>query len=220
MASSFEIDAVSRSQTGTRASRRLRREESLIPGVIYGAQKDTHSISISEKKLNKALENEAFYSHILTINIDGEKEKAVLKNLHRHPYKPKILHVDFLRTSKTDKLHMNVPLHFLGEEVAPGVKQGGIVSKEIIDVEVICLPDDLPEFIEVDISAMEMNQTLHLSDLTFPKGIEIVALSHNNDAAVVSVHQQKIEVEPPPEEEAPTEEAESEEKPEEDNNNK
>src|SRR3990167_5431764 len=143
------------------------------------------------------LENEAFYSHILTLNINGESERVILKDLQRHPFRAEILHVDFQRVRADQKLHMNIPLHFIGGENAPGAKDaGGVISHIMTDVEISCLPDDLPEYIEVDISTLELNQILHLSDIKLPKGVELVDLLHENDKPIVSLHIPREEPEP------------------------
>ena len=192
----FEVEATVRLVKGKGASRRLRREEK-VPGVIYGGGKDPVSLTLEQNKMLKALSNEAFYSHILTLKTGTESERVILKDVQRHPYKAFLLHLDFQRVRSDEKLHMHVPLHFTGASEAPGVKDaGGIVSHIMSDVEVSCFPDDLPEFIALDLSAMELNQILHLSDIKLPKGVEIVSLLHENDKPVVSVHMPRIEVEP------------------------
>lgn len=192
----FEIEAAVRHDMGKGASRRLRREER-IPGIVYGGGKEAVSLSIEHKTISKSLSSEAFYSHILTLKTDSNAEKVILKAVQRHPFKPRILHVDFQRVKADEKLHMHVPLHFIGEDVAPGAKDaGGVVSHILSDVEISCLPDNLPEFIEVDLSSMQLNQILHLSDLKLPKGVEVVALSHGDDKPVVSIHLQRVEEEP------------------------
>jgi len=192
----FEVEAVVRHEIGKGASRRLRHAEK-VPGVVYGGGKNAVSLTIEHNKIANSLENEAFYSHILTLKVDAEPERVILKDVQRHPFKPRITHVDFQRVRADEKLHMHIPLHFSGAEEAPGVKDGGgIVSHIMSDVEVSCFPDDLPEHIKVDVSHMELNQILHLSDLKLPKGVEIVALSHNDDKPVVSVHIPRVEEEP------------------------
>jgi large subunit ribosomal protein L25 len=193
MATAFELTAELRLDQGKGASRRLRRLAEKVPGIIYGGGEPATSLSFSQKELRKALENEAFYSHILTIHMDGKPQKAVLKALQRHPYKAQILHLDLLRITGKEKIQMQVPLHFKGEDAAPGVKVGGgVVSHNLSTVEVRCLPDNLPEYIEVDVSGLELDAAIHLSQLKLPKGVELVALSHGVDAdhdlSVVSVH--------------------------------
>jgi large subunit ribosomal protein L25 len=203
MKQKFEIEAVARQDIGKGASRRLRRAEK-VPGVVYGGGKDTVTITLEHKLISKSLENEAFYSHILSLKTGSESERVILKDVQRHAFKPRITHVDFQRVRSDEKLHMHVPLHFHGSEQAPGVKDaGGLISHIMSDVEVSCLPDDLPEFLELDVSLMELNQILHLSDIKLPKGVEIVSLTHGNDKPVVSVHMPRIEEEPVVEEAVP-----------------
>lgn len=196
----FEIEATVRHDMGKGASRRLRREEK-VPGVVYGGGKDAISLTFEQKSLKKALSTEAFYSHILTLKTGTDSERVILKAVQRHPFKSNLLHIDFQRVKADEKLHMHVPLHFIGEEKAPGAKEaGGLISHISTDVEVSCFPDDLPEFIEIDISNMQLNDTLHLSDIKLPKGVELVALAHGDDKAIVSIHMPREEVIP---EEAP-----------------
>lgn len=197
----FELEAVVRHDMGKGASRRLRREEK-VPGVIYGGGKAPVSLTFEHKFVAKALENEAFYSHILTLKTGSEIERVILKDVQRHPFKPRVIHVDFQRVRADEKIHMHIPLHFKGAEEAPGVKDaGGVVSHIMSDVEVSCLPDNLPEYLEVDISEMQLNQILHLSDIKLPNGVEIVALAHEDNKPVISVHMPRIEEEPVAEEE-------------------
>lgn len=188
MTENFELNATIRSDVGKGASRRLRRDDK-VPAIIYGAHAAPQNISLEHHKINKALENEAFYTKILTLNVDGKPEKVVLKSLQRHPYKPKIAHIDFQRISATEKIVMRIPFHFVGADVAPGVKQsGGIVSHLMSQVEVRCLPADLPEFIKVDLSKLELNQAIHLSNLVLPKNVEIIALTHKEDKPVATIY--------------------------------
>jgi len=191
MSQDFVIEAFPRGDQGRGASRRLRREERKIPAIIYGGQKDATPIAIWHNELKKALENEAFFSHILTIELDGKKESVILKDLQRHPYKPILTHADFLRVDKDHEIHVNVPLHFINEETAPAIKlHGGVANHQINEVEVICLPQDLPEFIEVDMTPVEMDQVVHLSDLKLPKGVRVAALQQgeDHDLPVVAIH--------------------------------
>jgi large subunit ribosomal protein L25 len=193
----FNIIAEVRNDLGKGASRRLR-HQGKIPAVVYGGNKDPLSLTVDHDDLYHQLEREAFYSHILTLTIDGKGEKVVLKDLQRHPSKPFVTHADFLRVSAKEKIRMQVPLHFLGEEVAPGVKiGGGMISHNITEVEVSCLPGDLPEFIEVDLSELQMEQSVHLSDIILPEGIELVELSHGaeHDQAVAAIHKTRGTVE-------------------------
>ena len=190
MSNEFTIEAHSRNDLGKGASRRLRRLENRVPGILYGADKTPTPISVLGKDLSKSLESEAFYSHILTMNLDGSDVKVVLKDLQRHPAKGHPIHVDFQRIDATHKLHMHVPLHFLGEEKCVGVKTGGgIISHLMNEVEVVCLPKDLPEYLEVDVADLELGSSLHLSDIKLPAGVEIRALQMgaDHDQPIVSV---------------------------------
>lgn len=192
----FEIEAAVRHDMGKGASRRLRREEK-VPGVIYGGGKAPISLTLEHKTISKSLESEAFYSHILTLKTGTDSERVILKAVQRHPFKPRVLHVDFQRVRADEKLHMHIPLHFVGADVAPGAKDaGGVISHIMNDVEVSCLPDNLPEYLEIDLSNMQLNQILHLSDIKLPNGVEIIALSHGDDKPVVSIHMPRIEEEP------------------------
>ncbi len=176
----FNITAEVRSDLGKGASRRLR-HKGKVPAVIYGGESDPVSLTLDHDNLFHHLENEAFYSHILNIDVAGSKEKAVLKDLQRHPSKPIIMHADFMRVSEKEKLKMSVPLHFINEEQAPGVKKGGLVTHNITEVEVQCLPKDLPEYLEVDLSGLDMEQILHLTDIILPAGVELIELLHGVD---------------------------------------
>lgn len=180
MSTSFELAASIRNDLGKGATRRLRKENQ-VPAVIYGAGSEPVSITLGHNELWHSTENEAFFSHILTISVDGKKEKVIIKALQRHPAKPVLMHADFLRVSMKEKLKVNVPLHFTGEDIAPGAKEGGVVTHELVDVEIECLPKDLPEYIEVDISMLEIGDSLHLTDVKLPKGLAIVALAQGDD---------------------------------------
>ena len=191
MSQDFVIEAFPRDDQGRGASRRLRREERKIPAIIYGGNKEATAISIWHNELKKALENEAFFSHVLTVELDGKKESVILKDLQRHPYKPILTHADFLRVDKDHEIHVNVPLHFINEETGPAIKlHGGVANHQINEVEVICLPQNLPEFIEVDMTTVEMDQVVHLSDLKLPKDVKIAALlqGEDHDLPVVAIH--------------------------------
>jgi len=195
-AANFTLNAQDRTNEGKGASRRLRRLEAKVPAVIYGGTAPAQSISLELRELVKALENEAFFSHILTINVDGKPQQAVIKALQRHPVKNVPLHADFLRVDANQKLVRKVPLHFLNQDTCVGVKVGGgEITHYTSEVEISCLPADLPEFIEVDMIAVEVGKTLHLSDLVLPKGVEIpsLALGHDHDQPVANVHASKAE---------------------------
>ena len=210
MAISFELNAEPRTDTGKGASRRLRRNGK-VPAIIYGGGRDPESLTLSHNEVLRSLEHEAFYSHILSIKVAGSETRAILRDLQRHPSKPIILHMDLQRINEAEKLKTNVPLHFAGEDTAPGVKAGGLVSHELTEVAVECLPKDLPEFIEIDISALDIGQSLHLSDLAVPEGVTLTELARgeDHDLSVVSIHAKRIVEEP---EEAPAA-AEGEEAP-------
>jgi large subunit ribosomal protein L25 len=191
----FEIEASLRRDVGKGASRRLRHNEK-VPAVVYGGGKAATSLTLEHKKIAKALENEAFYSHILTLKTDSEAEKVILKAVQRHSFKARILHVDFQRIRADEKLQMHVPLHFTGQEDAPGLKEGGIFSHIASDVLVSCLPAHLPEYIAIDVSQMALNDILHLSDIKLPEHVELVDLLHGNDKGIVSLHIPRIQEEP------------------------
>jgi large subunit ribosomal protein L25 len=194
MSQKISLRAQARQDVGRGASRRLRRLQDLVPGIVYGGKKEVKNITIEHRFILKALESETFFSQLINLEIDGEKEQVILKDLQRHPFKPKVLHLDLMRVSATEKLTMHIPLHFIGEDEAPGVKEeGGIVSHLMVDVMISCFPQDLPEFIEVDISHLKMDEVIHLSQLKLPPHTELVALSHHEgdehyDQIVVSIH--------------------------------
>jgi large subunit ribosomal protein L25 len=199
----FQLTAEPRGDTGKGASRRLRRAKK-VPAILYGAGKEPTAIALNHDELVKSLESEAFYSHVLSIKIDGHTEKALLRDMQRHPSRPVILHVDLQRISETETVRVRVPLHFVGEDAAPGVKQaGGIVSHLLTEIEIECLPKDLPEFIDVDISRLNVGESVHLSELAAPAGVTIVELTHGaeHDLAVAIIHPGRLAVEPVVEEE-------------------
>ncbi|QKZ03086.1 50S ribosomal protein L25/general stress protein Ctc [Pseudomonas eucalypticola] len=186
----FILNAQARTDLGKGASRRLRRLASQVPAVIYGGDKEAESVSILAKEIAKLFENEAAYSHIIELNVDGKKQNVVVKAMQRHPAKQFILHADFVRVVAGQKLTAIVPVHFINEE-AP-VKKGGEISHVVNEIEVSCEAKDLPEFIEVDLAASEIGSIIHLSDLKAPKGVEFVALAHGNDLAVANVHAPRV----------------------------
>jgi large subunit ribosomal protein L25 len=191
MTTNFTLAAKARTDAGKGASRRLRRLAGELPGIVYGGSKAPQNISVPHKELTKALEDEAFYSHIITLTIDGTAEKVVLKDLQRHPAKVALLHVDFQRVDETHTITMRVPLHFINQEKCVGVRlEGGAVSHSLSEIEVRCLPQNLPEFIEVDVADLHVGDLIHISQLNLPAGVESVELSHGegHDHAVVSVH--------------------------------
>jgi len=212
MSADYVLAAEKRDVRGKGASRRLRRVEGKVPAIVYGKGSEPVAITLSHKDLVHSLENEAFYSHILTLKMGGEDHSVILKDLQRHPFKSLILHADFQRVSQNQEIHVNVPLHFTNEEKCVGVRMsGGAISHMLTEVEVVCLPSDLPEFIEVDMTEVDIDTILHLSDLKLPTGVVAAELikgtSHDNP--VVSV--QKIkggateETDAPEDDEAPEE---------------
>ena len=195
MTDAFIVNAELRADQGKGASRRLRRLEDKVPAILYGVNgKDPVTLSLRANEIRKSLSNEAFYSHILTIKYDGKEESAILKDLQRHPARGDVTHADFLRVTKNQTIHVHVPLHFINEDVCKGVKTaGGVISHQMVEVEIICLPADLPEFIEVDMKDVDIETIVHLSDLTLPKGVTIAALQQGEDhnLPVCSVHKPK-----------------------------
>jgi large subunit ribosomal protein L25 len=190
MSDQFELHAELRDDMGKGASRRLRRLAGIVPAIIYGGSKPPQPLSLNSKDLEKAMENEALYSHVLTIKVGKEKEKAILKDMQRHPAKNRITHVDFLRVDDKVAIKVHVPIHFLNEDTCIGVKvQGGLIQHQATDIEVQCLPGDIPTFIEVDTLNLETGQIIHLSDITLPAGVASVALAlgEHHDLAIASV---------------------------------
>jgi len=190
MSDQFVLNAEVRNDKGKGASRRLRRVADLIPAIIYGGDKSPQPISLVRKDLEKALENEAFYTHVLTVNVGAEKEKAILKDLQRHPAKSRIMHADFMRIDDNVAIKVHVPIHFLNEDTCHGVKmQGGVIQHQTTDIEVLCLPANIPSYIEVDMAKVETGEIVHLSDITLPAGVTSVALSlgEDHDLAIASV---------------------------------
>ena len=184
---SISINAVKRDVKGTGASRRARRAGN-VPGVVYGGGKDAVKLEMNHKELFLQFRHEAFHASILDLILDGKKESVLLRDYKMHPVRNTIQHIDFQRVSANEKIHVKVPFHFMHEDTAPGVKiGGGIVAHILTEAEVSCLPKDLPEFIEVDLAALEIGQSVHLSQITLPKGVEFVALAHDNDAAVAAI---------------------------------
>ena len=192
------INAETRTDMGKGASRRLRHEEK-IPAIIYGSG-DPKSLTIDLREIRPHVNNEVFYASIVSLKVDGKKtaEKVIVRDIQHHPFKIDVMHIDFQRVDAKKKMHIHVQLHFTGVDVAPGVKAGGQVNHVVNEVEVICLPKDIPEFIAIDISALELGASVHLTDIVMPKGVELAALSHgdeNHDTAVVSIHTPKVIVE-------------------------
>jgi large subunit ribosomal protein L25 len=196
MKTSFELVAEFRETQGKGASRRLR-HEGKVPAILYGGHADARALTLSHQKLLIMLDNERFYSTILSLKVGDQTQAAILKDVQRHPFKNAIVHVDFQRVEENEKIRISIPLHFTGAAISPGVKsQGGIVSHMRNETEVSCLPKDLPEFIEVDISGLSLNESIHLSQLKVPEGVTLVDLA-KDDAAVVAIHSPRAE-EPEP----------------------
>lgn len=188
MSVKFELNAELRSEKGTGASRRLRRAGK-VPAILYGAGKDPVSLSIEHDPLWHHTHHEAFFTSVLTIKIDGKiADQAIVRDLHMHPYKPRVSHLDLQRISATERLHLPVPLHFIGQETAPGVKlEGGLVAHLMTEVDVSCLPSQLPEFLTVDVSNLHVGDSVHLSNLTLPDGVVLTDLTHGNDLAIATI---------------------------------
>jgi large subunit ribosomal protein L25 len=193
----YQVGADSRHDQGKGASRRLRRAGK-VPAVIYGGQGGPRSITLDHQQLLTLIDKEKFYSSIISVNVDSQSQPAIIRDVQMHPARNAVVHVDLQRVVESEKLKIHLPIHFKGEAVAPGVKtQGGIVSHLMQDVEVSCLPADLPEFLELDLSAMNLNETLALGDIKLPSGVTIPELAHRNPV-VVSVHSPRA-AEPEPE---------------------
>jgi large subunit ribosomal protein L25 len=190
MSNAFELNATARTDLGKGASRRLRRLADMVPAIIYGEGKAPANISIAHKDIQKALSNEAFFSHIITLSVDGKSEQVVIKALQRHPAKPRIMHADFQRVSADHAIVVAVPLHFINEDKCKGVKLGsGSIIKSLNELQVSCLPKDLPEFIAVDLTELGVGESLHISQIVLPAGVTSVDLAYGHDAdnAVVTV---------------------------------
>ena len=190
MSDKIELNAEPRSDMGKGASRRLRKT-GLVPAIIYGGDTDPTSVSLQHNEVVHELENEAIYTQVLSVKVGKKKEEVILRDLQRHPYKNQIMHADFLRIDKKKAIHVTVPLHFINEDKCHGVKQeGGLLNHLVSEVEITCLPKDIPEFIEVDVTELKLGESLHLSDIKLPEGVEIVALTHgeDHDTGIAAVH--------------------------------
>ncbi len=190
MADKFDLVAEIREDSGKGASRRLRREDK-VPAIIYGAGRPPRALVFDHNKVMKQLENESFYSSVLNIKVGKKSQAAIVKDLQRHPSLPRVMHIDLQRIVEDEVIRMNVPIHFLGENIAVGVKEGGgKVQRMRTDVEVVCLPRDLPEYLELDISALELDGMMYLSDIVLPEGVEIPELAHEVEQTqpIVSIH--------------------------------
>jgi len=186
----FTLDAEVRTDLGKGASRRLRHANK-VPAILYGEGKDPISLTLAHNKVFRAQEEEAFYSHVLKLNIDGKPVECLIKDMQRHPFKPLIMHLDFMRVDATHTVHINAPVHFINEDVAE--KKGGKIAHHLNEIAISCLPADMPEFIEVDVASLEVGNTLHLSDITLPKGVtsDELAKGESHDQAVATLNAPK-----------------------------
>jgi len=194
MSSNYVLNAQSRDVFGTGASRRQRRD-SHIPAVVYGAGKDNETVTLDHDQVMHSLEKEAFHSAIIDLETDAGSQQVILREVQMHPHRPLVLHMDFQRIKATEKLHMKIPLHFDGADVAPGVKaDGGILAHAITELDITCLPKDLPEYIAVDVSELGMNESIHLSDITLPEGVELTVTAYHEgeDPAVATIAAPKV----------------------------
>lgn len=188
MSNMFEFVAQSRNQVGKNKARGFRRQGS-VPAIIYGGHEAPQMLVLNHNEVVKHLNHEAVYSHVLNVTVDGKTEQAVLKSVQRHPAKVQILHLDFQRVSMSEKIKVHVPLHFTNEHTSVGGKKGGIAAHAMVDIEVSCLPSALPEYLEVNMSTLDIGESIHLSDLVLPEGVEIVVLAQGaeHDLPVVSM---------------------------------
>ncbi|MCY4143576.1 MAG: 50S ribosomal protein L25/general stress protein Ctc [Gammaproteobacteria bacterium] len=223
MADLLTIDVVERDAVGSAKVRRLRRSNDLVPGIVYGGDQPPKYFSMEYRRIAKVLDDEAFFSRVLNLSLDGKSEQVVLRELQRHPATEKVIHMDFLRVSEDRELQVSIPFHFINEENCVGVKlNGGMISVNLTEIEVSCLPRDLPERIEIDMESLDVGDAVHLSDLELPSGVSLVALSHGDDRddQIVNVHMPRglaVEEEEQEEDlEEPTEETPEEEQPTED----
>jgi large subunit ribosomal protein L25 len=185
---SFTFGADRRAMQGKGASRRLR-HSGKVPAILYGGPLGPQPLVLDQQNLLTMIGNEKFYSSIVRVNVDGKPQEAIIKDVQMHPARQQVVHVDLQRVVENESIRLHLPIHFKGEAAAPGVKtQGGLVSHMRSDVEVVCLPKDLPEFLEIDLSNMSLNETLFLSDIPLPAGVVIPELGHGRDAPVVSIH--------------------------------
>ncbi|MBB3189759.1 50S ribosomal protein L25/general stress protein Ctc [Halomonas cerina] len=196
--SDYTLNASVRHDLGKGASRRLRRANEQVPAIIYGGEQAPQPIAVDKTSFYKALEEEAFFSSVITLQVDGKAQQVVVRDLQRHPFKPLVTHADFLRIDATHEITLRVPLHVVGEDKCKGIKdEGGELHTLSNEVEISCLPKDLPDYLEVDITEVELGTTLHLSDLSLPAGVTLVELTHgeDHDNAVLSITKPKVRAE-------------------------
>ncbi len=216
MSDMIELNAEPRSDLGKGASRRLRKT-GLVPAIVYGGKLDPTSITLQHNDFIHQLENETIYTQILLLKMGKKKQEVILRDLQRHPHKQLIMHADFMRIDEKKTLNVTVPIHFLNEENCHGVKiEGGLLNHLQSEIEIVCLPKDLPEFLELDVEDLKIGDSLHLSDIKMPEGVEIVALTHGEDydTGVAAVHKKREIIEDLEEDivsDVPTEEGEGEE---------
>lgn len=192
MANQFALTAELREESGKAASRRLRRA-GRVPAVLYGGNTKTLALSLDHDEILHNLRNEAFHSHVLAVKVGRKSEHAILKDVHMHPFKPSVLHVDLMRVVADHALQMMVPLHFIGADISPGVKAGGVFSRNVVEIEIACLPKDLPEYIEVDVSDLDIGDAIHLSEVGLPAGVRLVhELDSEHDIPVVAIHHARV----------------------------
>ncbi|MDD5578103.1 MAG: 50S ribosomal protein L25/general stress protein Ctc [Methylobacter sp.] len=204
MSNVFEFVAESRGQSGKGAAKKVRRQGK-VPAIIYGGHREPQMLTLSHNDVLKHLDHEAVYSHVLDVSVNGKAEKAILKNIQRNPAKVQIMHMDFLRVSMSESLKVHVPLHFINEPTSIGGKKGGIATHSMVDVEVSCLPAALPEYLEIDLAKLDIGESLHLSDIVLPPGVEIVVLAQGpeHDLPIVSMMASKASKDDEATEEAP-----------------
>ena len=182
MSQNIEIHAELREDVGKGASRRLRRSAEHVPGIIYGGDTAPQNLTLTTRELRKVMQIEAFFSQILDVFVEGKKQQAVLRDLQRNPANDRVMHIDFMRISANKPIQVSVPFHFVDEDECIGVREGGgVISHTMTEVEISCLPADLPEYLEVFMARLELNQAVHLTDVALPPGVTIVALSHSDD---------------------------------------
>ncbi len=188
----IEISANVRALKGTGASRRLR-HSGKTPGILYGGKNEAKTIELDSKELSMQFKHEAFHASILALNLDGKSESVLLRDYQLHPVRNNILHIDFQRVNENEKIHVKVSFHFINEDTAPGIKLGGgLVSHVLTETEISCLPKDLPQYLEVDLGALEVGDSIHLSALKLPEGVELTALTHGNDATITTISKPKV----------------------------
>jgi large subunit ribosomal protein L25 len=193
MGKSFEVGAETRNDQGKGASRRLR-HAGKVPAILYGGKGEASNITLNQLNLQTMIDDERFYSTIITVNVDGKPEQAIVKDVQMHPARTQVLHVDLQRVLADQPIRIHLPIHFLNAATSPGVKvQGGIVSHLKSDVEIVCLPKDLPESLSVDMGKMSLNETLFLKDIPLPAGVAIPELTKGRDIPVVSIHSPRAE---------------------------